>query len=82
VRPCTDAELARQIRTLLQASPFPGEGERTVWARLRYAGIRTSPRRVVRVMREQALLAPHRQGQPHGPTAHDGTITPDCMDTL
>jgi putative transposase len=82
VGPCTDAELVRHIRTLLQAAPFHGEGYRKVWARLRYAGVRTSPRRVLRVMREHALLAPHRQGYPHGPKAHDGTITTDRIDTM
>jgi putative transposase len=80
--PCTDAELVVHIRTVLQASPFYGEGYRKVWARLRYAGVRTSPRRVLRLMREQGLLAPQRQGQPHGPSAHDGTIITDRVDTL
>jgi putative transposase len=32
----------------LAASPFPGEGYRKVWARLRHGGLRTSPRRVLR----------------------------------
>jgi putative transposase len=70
------------IRTVLQASPFSGEGYRKVWARLRDAGVRTSPRRVLRLMREQGLLAPQRQGQPHGPSAHDGTMITDRVDTL
>jgi hypothetical protein len=77
--PCTDAELVVHIRTVLQASPFYGEGYRKVWARLRYAGVRPSPRRVLRLMREQGLLAPQRHGQPHGPPAHDGTILTDCQ---
>jgi transposase InsO family protein len=66
----------------LEASPFPGEGYRKVWARLRYGGIRTSPRRVLRLMRVHHLLAPTRQGHPHGPKAHDGTIIPAQVDTL
>jgi hypothetical protein len=69
-----DAALVEAIRTLLAASPFHGEGHREVWARLRFAGIRTSKRCVLRLMREHALLAPGRVGRPHGPRAHDGTI--------
>jgi putative transposase len=80
--PCTDEALVGQIRTALQASPFPGEGYRKVWARLRYAGVHTSPRRVLRLMREHGLLAPQRQGQPRGPKAHDGTIITDRIDTM
>jgi putative transposase len=80
--PCTDEELVTHIRTVLQASPFHGEGYRKVWARLRMAGLRTSPRRVLRVMRAQRLLAPQRQGHPHGPKAHDGTITTERVDTM
>lgn len=80
--PCPDDELIDHIRAVLHASPFYGEGYRKVWARLRYAGIRTSPRRVLRLMREHDLLAPKRQGNPHGPKAHDGTIIPDRIDTM
>lgn len=80
--PCPDAELVARIRTILQASPFPGEGYRKVWARLRYGGLRTSPRRVLRLMREHHLLAPTRRGNPHGPKAHDGTIIPQHINTM
>src|SRR5580658_2923984 len=38
-------------------------GYRKLWARLRFAGVRTSPRRVRRVMRENGLVAPHRVGR-------------------
>jgi putative transposase len=64
--PCADDDLVGHIRTALQASSFHGEGDREVWARSRSRGIRTSPRRVLRVMREYALLAPTRRGKPHG----------------
>ena len=67
---------------MLAASPFHGEGHRKVWARLRYAGIRTSLRRVLRLMREHDLLAPGRVGSPRGPRSHDGTIVPDTIDTM
>jgi putative transposase len=82
VGPCTDDALVDHIRHLLEASPFPGEGYRKVWARLRYQGIRTSPRRVLRLMRAYGLLAPTRYGHPHGPKAHDGTIITERVDTM
>jgi putative transposase len=80
IGPCADDELVDHIRCILEASSFPGEGYRKVWARLRHRGIRTSPRRVLRLMRTHHLLAPTRQGQPHGPKAHDGTIIPAQVD--
>jgi putative transposase len=50
-----DADLLEAIRRVLAASPFHGEGHRKVWARLRVAGVRTSKRRVLRLMRENHL---------------------------
>ena len=82
VGPRPDAALVAAIRELLAASPFHGEGHRKVWARLRFAGIRTSKRRVLRLMREHGLLAPGRVGRPHGPRAHDGTIRTEQVDAM
>jgi transposase InsO family protein len=82
VGPMPDAELVEAIRQVLHRSPFHGEGHRKVWARLRIAGIRSSQRRVLRLMRENALLAPSRAGAPRGPQAHDGTIIPDTVDVM
>lgn len=48
----SDAVLLEQIRAVLAASPFVGEGHRKVWARLRLADVRTSRPRVLRLMRE------------------------------
>jgi putative transposase len=48
--PTPDAALVEAIRAVLSASPFHGEGHRKVWARLRMAGVRTSKRRVLRLM--------------------------------
>jgi transposase InsO family protein len=45
-----------------------------VWARLRLAEVRTSKRRVLRLMREHGLLALEREPQPADPKRHDGTI--------
>ena len=80
--PMPDAALLERIRGVLSGSPFHGEGHRKVWARLRIGGIRTSLRRVLRLMRENDLLAPGRVGQPRGPRNHDGTIIPDSLDTM
>ena len=80
--PCTDAELVDHSRRVLEATTFPGEGYRQVWARLRHRGLRTSPRRVLRLRRAHQLLAPTRQGHPHGPKAHDGTIIPTQVETM
>jgi len=78
----SDEALLREIRAVLAAAVFLGEGHRKVWARLRWQGVRTSKARVLRLMREAHLLAPTRMGHAHGPKAHDGTITtarPDQM---
>jgi putative transposase len=80
--PCTDDEMVAHIRRVLETSSFPGEGYRKVWARLRHGGLRTSPRRVLRLMRAHQLLAPMRQGHPHGPKAHDETIITAHVDTM
>jgi len=80
--PMADAALLEAIRTMLADSPFHGEGHRKVWARLRLRGIRTSRRRVLRLMRENGLLAPSRIGSPRGPRAHDGTIIPKTVNTM
>jgi putative transposase len=77
-----DEDLAGAIRRLLTDSPFHGEGYRKLWARLRFAGIRTSRRRVLRLMREHGLLAPRRAGRPRGSRAHDGTITTARVDEM
>src|SRR5271166_1215625 len=74
--PCPDADLADHIRREIEASDFHGEGYRKIWARLRVAGVRSSPRRVRRVMGENGLLAPHRVGRNQEKT-HDGTIVTD-----
>ena len=77
-----DAELVAAIRALLAESDFHGEGYRKVWARLRFADIRTSKRRVLRLTREHGLQAPHRVGRPRGPHAHDGTIRTERVDEM
>ena len=78
----SDDGLTAAIQGVLAASPFHGEGHRKVWARLRYAETRTSLRRVLRLMRQNNLLAPTRVGSPRGPRNHDGTIIPDTVDVM
>jgi putative transposase len=70
----SDDALLAAIRKDLDLSPWTGEGHRKVWARLRVRdGIRVSRKRVLRLMREHALLSPHRARQ-RAETAHDRRI--------
>jgi putative transposase len=80
--PMSDDDLVAAIRRLLANSPFHGEGYRKIWARLRFSGIRTSKRRVLRLTAEHGLQAPGRVGRPHGPKAHDGTIRTERVDEM
>jgi putative transposase len=81
-RGLSDADLLAAIQKIIRESPFHAEGYRKVWARLRFAGLRTSKRRVLRLMRENDLLAPHRKGTDRGPRTHDGTITTQKVDEM
>ena len=73
-----DAGLLEAIRRDLDRSPVSGEGPRKVWARLRALdGIRVGRDRVLRLMRENALLSPHR-GPQRPANDHAGRITPDA----
>jgi len=80
--PMPDAALVAEIRTVLAASPFHGEGYRKVWARLRHKGVRTSKERVRRLMREHQLSADTGRATPRGPRVHDGTIIPEAVDQM
>ena len=81
IGPCDDATLVSAIRKVLAASFFHGEGYRKVWARLRMAGLRTSKRRVLRVMREAGLTT-HRRLGPTDAKLHDGTIVTERPDVM
>ena len=66
----SDQALLVAIEADLEASPWEGEGYRKVWARLRVCrDIRVARKRVLRLMRENNLLSPHRcrrrGGNPH-----------------
>ena len=77
-----DRDLLAEIRDVLAASPFVGEGHRKVWARLRRRGVRTSRKRVLRLTREAGLLAPTPKVRKRAQRLHDGTITVAVPDTL
>ena len=69
-----DAEFLVSIRTDRETSPFTGKGDRKVWAQLRMLrDICVSRARVLRLMREHALLSPHRRPQ-GDPVLHDGSL--------
>lgn len=73
-----DAALLTQIRAVITERPFHGEGHRKIWARLRaLKQVRTSRRRVLRVMRGANLLSPARQPEPVVDRPHEGTIVTD-----
>lgn len=76
-----DEALGSEIKALIEASPFTGEGYRKIWARLRAQDIRTAPRRVNRIMRDLGLLAPHRPVQ-RPECLHDGTIMTERVDDV
>ena len=66
----TDEQMTALIREDLASTVWVGEGHGKVWARLR---------RVLRLMREAGLLAPHRNKRVLGPYVHDGSIIPDKL---
>jgi putative transposase len=73
----TDSDLVALIRQVLVASPFAGEGYRKVRARLRREhGVQVSGKRVLRLLRQEGLLAPQRVRGRRKPRPHDGTIIP------
>src|SRR3712207_4695595 len=72
----SDQDLLAAIRADLARSPWTGtgEGHRKVWARLRALdGLRVSRKRVLRLMREHALLSPHR-ARPRPEASHERHI--------
>jgi hypothetical protein len=70
----SDGALLAAIRADLARSPWHGEGHRKVWARLRVMdGVRVARKRVLRLMRENLLLSPHRS-RPRDETPHDRKI--------
>jgi putative transposase len=78
----SDDALLAAIRADLARSPWHGEGHRKVWARLRVMdGIRVARKRVLRLMRENALLSPHR-ARTRDDTPHDRHIITDAPNLM
>jgi transposase InsO family protein len=78
----SDDGLLAFIREDLATSLFTGEGHRKVWARIRFVkGIKVGRKRVLRIMREENLLSPHRvvQGQKQEHKGKIITLLPDDM---
>ena len=70
----SDQALLVAIEADLEASPWEGESYRKVWARLRVCrDIRVARKRVLRLMRENNLLSPHRCRR-RGGNPHDSEI--------
>ncbi len=78
----SDDEVLEAIREVLEASPFLSEGHRKVRARLRRRDMQVGKNRVLRLMRENGLLAPVRRKHPHGDRSHSGTIITKRPDEL
>jgi len=78
----SDDALLAAIRADLARSPWHGEGHRKVWARVRVMdGIRVARKRVLRLMRENALLSPHR-ARTRDDTPHDRHIITDAPNLM
>lgn len=78
----SDDALLAAIRADLARSPWTGEGHRKVWARLRVMdGIPVSRKRVLRLLREHALLSPHRTRQ-RSEAAHDRHIITEAPNVM
>lgn len=76
-----DTKLLEKIEADLQKTPFKGEGHRKVHACLKRQGVKVSRNRVLRVMRENQLLSPHRRVyKPANP--HDGQIVTDAPNVM
>jgi transposase InsO family protein len=75
----SDDQLVRLLRRVLADSPFAGEGYRKLRARLRREhGVQSSGKRVLRLLRQEGLLAPQRVRGRRKPRPHDGTIIPEA----
>lgn len=78
----TDAQLLQAIERDLARSPWSGEGHRKVFGRLRILdAIHVSRTRVLRLMRENQLLSPHR-ARCATPKVHDGSIITDAPNVM
>ena len=62
---------------MLLTSPFAGEGDRKIRARLRRQhDVHVSGKRVLRLLRREGLLAPQRAHRRRSKRLHEGSIVP------
>ena len=73
----SDLAVLKRVQEVLKERPFLGEGHRKIHAALRLEGVMVGRDRLLRILRENNLLAPHRSGQSLGPKSHEGTIGTD-----
>lgn len=78
----SDSELLAEIRSVINDSPFHGEGYRKVWARLRHKCVFVWKERVLRLMRENLLLSPCRQPDRRPSNPHEGKIVADAPNQI
>ena len=78
----SDAELAARIEALCAVSNFPSEGHRKLWVRLRFEGLRTSRKRVCRLMRELGLAQPRCEGPSQERFQRRSSIRPASPDRM
>ena len=81
VTPISDETLLQLIREDLQNSPWVGEGHRKVHMRLHRRGFCAGRKRILRIMRENNLLSPHRCCSSNNGN-HDGTIVTEQPNEL
>ena len=82
----SDDALLAAIRADLARPPWHGQGHRKVWAELAdrqrvMDGVRVARKRVLRLMRENALLSPHR-ARTRDATPHDRHIITDAPNIM
>jgi len=70
----TDDKVVEKIKEVLDESPFSGEGHRKVRVRLKLKGIHAGKTRVLRLMKENNLLAPTRKKREATKREHKGKI--------
>ncbi len=73
-----DIVILKEIKEDLQSTPFTGEGHRKVHSRIRKQGTVVGRQRVLRLMKDNNLLSPHRVDFSNRAKKHDGRITTDA----
>lgn len=79
--PIKDEILLNLIQGDIKSSPFNGEGHRKIHARLKREGARVGRNRVLKIMRENTLLSPHRSCY-RAPNPHDGKIITEAPNIM